>query len=140
VGIELLALRGIAERVREDVRRWQAALLWLAVALAVAAVACVLLFVSLYLFVAERLPPWAAAAITAAVAAGLAVVFALAARRQRVRPARRAASEPPSATVLDEALRGTNVRSTDLVLTSLVAGLMLGMGSRRRSKDASSGD
>ena len=125
-------------------RRWRTAALLGILAAASAVVACVFVFAALYLFLASAVAPWLAAAATAGVALCLAALFALAARARASRSqdrGRTAAPTEPRAesasgagSALGEALRVNNASGTDLVVNTLVAGIVLGMGGRPGTK------
>ena len=150
-----IGLHGLGELLRRRARRLEGRLgLWL---LSAGAASAALFFfcASLYLFAARTAAPWQAAAITGLAATAVAVALALARRLSR---RRRASAEKRSAgtedmsrmaeAVLEELLRGDKLRTTDLVMMSLVAGVVLGAGPglrreiaglrrRRRGREAS---
>ena len=76
----LAPLRALTQSWADQVRRWRAAALLAVLAAASAVVAYILLFAALYLYLAERLAPWLAAAATAGAALCLGALLGLAAR------------------------------------------------------------
>lgn len=115
--------------------------MWLAaVAGGVTVIAFVFLAAALYLLLAEHAAAWTAAAVTGAVTAAVAGVLLWIVRSmgrrapggRYARGPRRHGSDGTAGDALEELLSHSNLRAGDLVLTSLVAGVVLGASPRLR--------
>lgn len=106
--------------------------------LAVMAVVVGMVFVlyGLYLSLAESLPPWQAGVIVGGVVVLFAAILLLVIAQQS-RPAPIKSSNPPEQTTSDDStaqlgsvigdiVAKSNVKSSDIVLTALIAGIVLG--------------
>ncbi len=139
--------RGLAQAAAGRIRRWRAAALLGVLAAAAAVVGCVFLFAAVYLYLATLVSAWLAASATAAIAVGLAAAFALAARSalaEKPEPQRGAArpqeAPPSSAAIRGDAASESSARRADLVVSSFVAGVALGMGGGRRGRSSQSAE
>jgi hypothetical protein len=102
-------------------------------------IALAFLAIGLYLYLAQVTAAWQAALLTGLGAAIVAAVIAVAPRftRNARHRAAKARIRGPEAvrgamTAVDNALRETGLGATDLVITSLVAGIIMGTGAHRR--------
>lgn len=118
--------------------RWVTAALVLALSLGIAAIGCTFLSAALYLYLAQHVQPWQAAAITGVLIAVVAAMVAALPRlaRARRRRHRREGNDPEfsrgASAAVEEAVRSANLRPGDLVITGLIAGVALGIVSDLR--------
>ena len=114
--------------------------------LAVMAVVVGMVFVlyGLYLSLAESLPPWQAGVIVGGVVVLFAAILLLVIAQQS-RPAPIKSSNPPEQTTSDDStaqlgsvigdiVAKSNVKSSDIVLTALIAGIVLGASPSLRQR------
>ena len=114
--------------------------------LAVMAVIVGMVFVlyGLYLSLAESLPPWQAGVIVGGVVVLFAAILLLVIAQQS-RPAPIKSSNPPEQTTSDDStaqlgsvigdiVAKSNVKSSDIVLTALIAGIVLGASPSLRQR------
>jgi len=144
-------LHRLAARIAERVQTWwqhQAVAAVLLVVCAVIALAAIGFAVaSAYLALSVAMPAWAAALVTAGTLLVLALIAGLVAnsyaRRPLRRPATSAARQPKAPPVelasrmgrsLGENLSRRGVRSTDVVIAALVAGVALGVAPALRDR------
>jgi hypothetical protein len=134
-------LNGVEVRVRRRVRRWVAQAGLLTLACSATVIGFVFLAWAVYLYADAALAPPAAAALAGAAAlvvAGLLLLAGKLLRGRRRRRSRRAASAAEHDSAADAAiealLSGGDLRSGDVVMTSLVAGIVLGASPALRRK------
>jgi hypothetical protein len=137
------ALRRLRETCRGTTRRWRRLVVVLTLAVGTALIGGVFLAGAVYLYVAQSVAPWQAAATTGLFVAVFAVALAGAARLGRLRrPGGTDTAAPGDAevtrtatTAMEVLLRSSNLRASDLVITGLLAGIVLGVTSELHKPD-----
>lgn len=135
-------INGVEARIGRRARRWVAEAGLLTLACSAIVIGFVFLAWAVYLYAAAALAPPAAAALAGVAALAVAGLLLLAGKllrgRRRRRARRRAASAAEHDSAADAAiealLSGGDLRSGDVVMTSLVAGIVLGASPALRRK------
>lgn len=140
----LTLLQDWPEYWRRAGARFRLATCLLAIRMAAAGLAVVMLGIALYLYAAQALQPWQAAALTGGLAALVALLLSVSWRLSvssgRRSASRRPASPPPetaatgdqaTASMLEGVLRGANLRASDLMLVGLLAGALVAVASNQ---------